>query len=211
MKEDDKDIIVQRYQNRLNKYGQDIKALASGVKERQRIRFNVLSEVGELNNCSVLDVGCGFADFFQYLIDEGIDVDYTGYDICPDFIEVCKNRYPDADFEVKDIQTDTIQHKFDYVISSQTFNNRLMYDDNESLIKDVIKRAFEISNIGIAIDMLTTYVDFREEHLYYYNPEMIFKFCKSITKRVALRHDYPLFEFAIYMYKDFESWGKNDC
>jgi len=206
MNKTDKGLIIKRYRERLAEYGEDIRALASGNKEGQLIRFQVLSEVGDLNNHSVLDLGCGFGDFYQYLKERGIRVNYAGYDICPDFIEICKTRFPDAQFEVKDIQTERVEQKFDYIVSSQTFNNKLVNEDNETLIRDIIKGAYELSNTGVALDMLSTYVDFREEHLYYYNPEEIFKFCKTITKRVTLRHDYPLFEFTVYLYKDFEGW-----
>lgn len=207
MNKTDKDLIIERYRERLARYGEDIKTLASGVKERQLMRFKVLCEIGDLNNHSILDVGCGFADFYQYLQERGLKVDYTGYDICPDFIEICGKKFPEARFEVKDIQVDPVDQKFDYVILSQTFNNRLVEEDNETLIKDVIRKAYDLSSVGVAIDMLSTYVEFKEEHLYYYNPEEIFRFCKTITKRVALRHDYPLFEFTMYLYKDFEGWA----
>ncbi|MFC1874502.1 class I SAM-dependent methyltransferase [Chloroflexota bacterium] len=202
----DKELIIKRYRERLAKHGQDVKALASGNIERQLVRFQVLSEVGDLNNHSVLDIGCGFADFYLYLKEKGVKVDYTGIDICPDFIEICQARFPEAQFEVKDIQTAPGKRKFDYVISSQTFNNHLTNEDNETMIRDIIKRAYELSNIGVAIDMISNYVDFKEEHLYYYSPEDIFRYCKAITKRVTLRHDYPLFEFTIYLYQDFKGW-----
>jgi len=202
----DKELIIKRYRERLARYGQGIKALASGNRERQLVRFQVLSEVGDLNHHSVLDLGCGFGDFYQYLKDKGINVKYTGYDICPELIQACEAKHPDGHFEVKDIQVDPVKEKFDYVISSQTFNNQLTNEDNETLIRDIINRAYELSNIGVAIDMISSHVDFREEHLHYYNPEDIFRYCKTITKRVALRHDYPLFEFTMYLYQDFESW-----
>ena len=203
----DMELIIKRYRERLGKYGQDVKALASGNRERQLIRFEVLSRVGDLNNHSVLDLGCGFADFYAYLKEKGLKPDYTGYDICPDLIKICKTRFPEAKFKTIDIQETPVKKKFDYVVSSQTFNNKLTKEDNETLIRDIIKRAYELSNIGIAIDMLSNYVDFREEHLHYYSPEDIFRFCKTITKRVALIHDYPLFEFTVYLYKDFKGWA----
>jgi hypothetical protein len=32
------------------------------------IRFGVLSQVGNMDRSSVLDLGCGFGDFFDYLL-----------------------------------------------------------------------------------------------------------------------------------------------
>ena len=206
MNQVDKELIVKRYRQRLAESGNDIQTLASGNRERQQIRFKILSEVGDLNDHSVLDLGCGFGDFYQHIKERGIRVEYTGYDICPDFVSICKTRFRDARFEVKDIQTDRINQNFDYIISSQTFNNKLVHEDNKAVMTDIIHKAYELANIGVAIDMLSTYVDFEEEHLYYYNPEEIFRFCKSVSKRVSLRNDYPLFEFTIYLYQDFQGW-----
>ena len=68
---------------------------------------------------------------------------------------------------------------------------------------------FNACSEGFAIDMLTSYVDYKEEHLYYYSPEQLFSYAKTLTKRVALRHDYPAYEFALLLHKDFCGWKEN--
>ncbi len=210
MDDRDKQTIVDRYSERLKKYGASIDTLASGNEERRKMRFNILSDIGIFNGASVLDVGCGFADFYQYLNDNGVDVNYTGYDINPDFIKLCKEKYPEADFAVRDIQVDKIEGEFDFIIVSQVYNNKLSFDNNELVIRDVIEKLYNLLSDrgGIAIDMLTNYVDFKEERLHYYSPEEIFKYAKTLTKRVVIRHDYPLYEFTLYLYKDFKGWKK---
>jgi len=207
MDKKDKQLINKRYNQRFNSYGSSIKTLSSGNIERQKIRFDIITQVGITNNSTVLDIGCGFADYYDYLKREGINIYYTGYDINSKFIKICKKRYPEALFEIADIQNMTPANKYDYVILSQVFNNKLLNDNNEEVIHDVIKKSYEICNRGVAIDMLSKYVDFMSDELYYYSPEEIFKFCKTLTKRVTLRHDYPLYEFMIYLYKDFKGWA----
>src|ERR1700678_4227144 len=123
----DKNEIVARYRERLTRHGQDIKALASGTPERREIRFGILAGVGNLEGCSILDLGCGFGDFYQYLREKDVHVNYTGYDICPDFVELASRQFPEAKFEVRDVQTQGIAERLDYIISSQTFNNRLQH------------------------------------------------------------------------------------
>jgi len=209
MNKDDKTNITRRYVDRLKQHGPGIQALASGTTERRATRFGVLSSIGDLHGASVLDLGCGLADFNAYLKERGIDVCYTGYDIIPEFIRLATDRYPDAHFELRDIQADGIPERFDYIVSSQTFNNRLVHEDNVQLMQDVMRLCYDACNKGVAIDMVTSYVDFRENHLFYYSPEDIFRYAKSLTKRVLLRHDYPQYEFAILLYKDFTGW-KND-
>jgi SAM-dependent methyltransferase len=208
MHPDDKKEIIKRYTDRLNVNGPNIKALASGVEERRQIRFQVLSEVGDLRSSSILDIGCGFGDFLNYLRENGFKGKYTGIDIVPEFIDICKDRFPEAEFKVMDFDEATINESYDYIICSQVFNNLLQHDDNYIIVENVIKKCYGIFNKGMAIDFLTNYVDFKEEHLFYFDPNRVFNFCKNLTKRVNLRHDYPLFEFTIYLYKDFSGWGK---
>ncbi|MFC1941567.1 hypothetical protein ACFLWL_04150 [Chloroflexota bacterium] len=88
----------------------------------------------------------------------------------------------------------------DYVVSSGIFNARL--SDNESFVRRMLKRCLELCNIGTALNMISNYVDYKQEDLYYYSPESIFTFCKTLTKRVSLRHDYMPFEFTVYLYED---------
>lgn len=208
MNDDDKAIIANRYRERLKQYGPDIRALASGTVERRAIRFGVLHSVGDLEGKSILDLGCGLGDFYASLLDQEIEVNYTGYDITEEFIELAGKRFPQAQFEVRDIQAQGIACKFDYIVSSQTFNNRLAHEDNTVVMQDVLRICYSACNFGVAVDMLTSYVDYREQHLFYYQPEEMFRYAKSLTKRVTLRHDYRAYEFALYLYKDTEEPGK---
>ena len=208
MNEEEKQRITNRYRERLQKLGPGIDALASGTTERRATRFGILSSLGNMQGASVLDIGCGLADFYAYILENGIEANYTGYDITEDFIQIAQERFPNGHFEVRDIQTQGIPTRFDYIVSSQTFNNRFMHDDNMQVMQDVLRIAYEACDKGLAVDMMTSYVDFKEDHLFYYQPEDIFRYAKSLTKRVMLRHDYPMFEFAIFLFKDFTGWRK---
>jgi SAM-dependent methyltransferase len=207
LKTETKQDIIDRYTSRLETFGPTIDALASGSAERQETRFNVLSDIGDLNGRTVLDLGCGLGDFYAFLQRRKISARYTGYDIVPGFIKHAEQKYRDADFEVRDIQENGIGGDFDYIVSSQVFNNRLSDGSNIKLVQEVLSLCYNSCNRGVALDMMVDYVDFKDDHLFYYKPEDIFSFCKSLTKRVALRNDYPLFEFSVYMYKDFIGWN----
>ena len=100
--------------------------------------------------------------------------------------------------------------ELDYIVSSQAFNNKFTHSDNWEVMKLVLAKCCRIAKKGVAIDMMSTYVDFYEDHLYYFDPAKVFEFCKTLTKRVTIRHDYPLFEFTIYIYPDFEGWRADE-
>jgi trans-aconitate methyltransferase len=200
--EADKKEIIERYEKRLGEFGHDVRTLASGTDEKQHTRYRALLDIGIRSGDSILDLGCGFGDFNIFLLDEGIEVNYTGYDIVPGLIDMARTMQPSAHFEVRDIQDNPPGEQFDWVVSSQAFNNRLKYEDNFELVKDVVSIAFRSCRNGLAIDMMGDYVDFIEDRLYYFNPEKAFSFAKSITSRVTLRHDYLPHEFCIYVFKD---------
>lgn len=210
MNSEDKQTIINRYENRLTRFGDDIRTLASGTKERQTTRFQVLQELGIVSGSSVLDLGCGLGDFYAFLSNCINGVDYTGYDISPKLIDVARHKFPDATFNVRDIQEDTSRKTFDYIVCSQVFNNILSYENNLEVAKEVISICYSKMNKGLAFDFLSDDVDYRDEGLCYYSANEVFSFCKSLSKRVCLRHDYPLFEFAVYVYPDFQGWSHSD-
>ena len=58
------------------------------------------------------------------------------------------------------------------------------------------------SRKGFAFNLLTSYVDWKEGHLYYADPLFFFDYCKKkFSGRVALLHDYPLWEWTMLIRK----------
>lgn len=207
----DKERIIERYNKRIAKFGNTIEALASGSDERRNMRFQVLMDCGIQKGDKILDLGCGFGDLYKFLRstfgDDGFE--YVGIDINPTIIEGAKERFPDVDFRVLDILEDKMEERFDYIVSTSSFNLKLSDTDNYTFAQKMFEKCYEYSNKGVAIDFLTEYVDFRSsEDAFYYSPERLFSIAKGITKCVMLRHDYPLFEFCVYLYQDFKGWAK---
>jgi ubiquinone/menaquinone biosynthesis C-methylase UbiE len=210
MELNEKKEIIKRYTDRFDRLGGVVEALGSGSDEHQAIRYKVLSEIADLGGQRVLDVGCGFGGFVDYCRHYGQPVTYTGIDIVPAFLEEASKRHPEEEFLEMDILDAPDDLEYDYVVSSQAFNNRFGESDNLNVIKKVISKCFRIAKKGVAFDMMSSHVDFREDHLYYFDPAEVFSFCKTLTKRVSLRHDYPLFEFCVYLYPDFTGWRKEN-
>lgn len=200
----DKEMIIERYNKKLKNNKKD-DILSTGSKVRRDIRFKVLTEIGDFRGKRILDLGCGIGDFYQYLQDHNIDCEYTGYDINQNIVQLAKERFPDINFEVKDILEEEFP-KFDYIVSTSSFNNRLEHIQNYDFVHRILKTCYNHieENGGIAIDFLVSYVDYKYDYAFYYEPERVFSLSKKITRRVMLRNDYPLFEFAIYLYKDIE-------
>ena len=68
MNSKDVNLYIERYNQRLDKFGYSPESLGwGGGKERQFVRFKALTEIGVEKHDSLLDVGCGFADLYEYL------------------------------------------------------------------------------------------------------------------------------------------------
>jgi SAM-dependent methyltransferase len=207
MKEKDKEWINQRYSDRIKGENFSYEALRSGPWERREMRFQILTEIGIKPGDSVLDLGCGYGDLYDYFQRINCPVDYTGFDINPDFIEMAKSKYPGVNFQVIDVINQEYPH-FDWVISTTCFNLKLKEQDNYEFVDELLSSVYTHAKKGVAIDFLTNYVDFETDHGFHYSPEKVFGLAKKYTKCVTLRHDYPIFEFCMYLFPDFTGWAK---
>lgn len=202
LSENEKSSVVARYLERYAQHGIHVDALKSGGAAKQLVRHMVHSSMFDLNNKHILDVGCGIGMFYEYLKSLPIQIaSYTGLDIVEPFLESNRIRFPEARFDKVDIFLDPLDgYSPDIVFMSQVFNNKYKDVDNEDIAKEAIRRFFSISKIGIAIDFMTSYVDYNEADLHYFSPEKMFSFAKTLTRTVALRHDYTQFEFTLFLY-----------
>lgn len=202
MKPSERQHVVDRYAERLGRLGPVVQALGWRDEEQQDLRFQVMVEgLRELDGASVLDIGCGFGDLYRYLKAGGHDVRYTGCDLSSDVLDVARARHPGVTFEVRDVlERPYPTRSFDYVCMSGIFNHCL--SDNDGFLHRMLAVSFESCAKGVAANMTTDYVDYQDAHLHYFNPEAVFCYGRTLTRRVALRHDYPLYEFTVFLYRD---------
>jgi len=196
--------ILRHYSSLFTKYGINPKSIGWS-NGRQLIRFNVINNIGKLDNSTILDVGCGFGDFYGFLKHKKIKTVYHGVDINEDFVKIAKKRYSNAKFEMRDIQKKRFTKKFDWVVAVGITNHASTY----AHLRGVIEEMFHICRKGVAIDFISNYVDYKNKEIFYSSPEKMFVFAKTLTKRVTLRHDYMPFEFSLYLFKDDRKNNKN--
>lgn len=198
----DREKIIARYDGRFKEYGIDIRTLNAGKGNKLKLQHTVHSSIGDLQNKTILDIGCGLASYYEFLKSRGLKVNYIGYDIVEPFIAVNLERFPEAHFEVRDISRDKIAHAADYAVMCQVFNNKYSSVSNDEVVKAAIAQAFAAVSTGVSIDLRTSYVNYKEPDTHYFSPEEMFSFAKSLTPFVNLRHDYLPFDFTLMLYKE---------
>lgn len=198
MKPADRDILHHYYDSKLKTYGHDTRSLG-WIPGARDVRFGALTSIGDLQNSSVLDVGCGFGDLYGYLARRGIKVDYTGVDINPDFIKIAREAYPDARFITADFEADDIGQEFDWTFAAGIFTIKI--SDNRRFIGNTLNKMFQVCNKGLAADLLSPSA-LGNDTYWQCPPEEALKFCRGLSRRVVLRADYMSNEFCVYIYKD---------
>jgi cyclopropane fatty-acyl-phospholipid synthase-like methyltransferase len=87
-----------------------------------RVLFN------HLTPCSVLELGCGNGDLYEYLRFDTADV-YKGVDFSPSMIDSFKKAHPGVDLECRDASSYSDDTKYDLIFS----NGVIQYFDDQML------------------------------------------------------------------------------
>jgi SAM-dependent methyltransferase len=205
MKKKDIEHYIERYSERLEKFGYSPETLGWGKSGRQEVRFSVLAELAIKNpESSVLDVGCGFGDLYFFLKSNGWRGHYTGIDIVPGLLEEGRKKYPEIDLRQIDITSEEhseVLSDFDFVISSGAFNAKLEEENNDDHIRIAIKNMLAHSLIAVSCDFMSTYVDFKHPVAWHTDPCFIFNLCKNFSKRVVINHSYMPYEFSVTIFR----------
>ncbi|NEO12169.1 MULTISPECIES: hypothetical protein [unclassified Moorena] len=100
--------LIDRYSQRLEKFGCDPRTLGWDSLQSQDLRFATACDSLKFKHKSVLDVRCGLADFYDYMIHQAqLSLSsYTGFDINPDLIRQCQHKFPSCNFSVVNILLD---------------------------------------------------------------------------------------------------------
>jgi len=197
-----KDEIVKDFFNKLvEKHGYSPKSLAYSGEKSQKIKFNIVTEVGIEDNCSVLDVGCGFGDYFNYLKQRGIkNVKYCGIDISNKIVDFAKEKNSLVNVIQGNVLDLSDDEKYDYVISLGF--NCVKTGSNWRTLTQVLDKMWKLSKKGIAYNAVSTFSEDSPRKIYFVSPAKVIDYIMTnLTYKVVFRHDYMPHDFTIFAYK----------
>ena len=197
-----KDEIIKDFFNKLvEKYGYSPKSLAYSGEKSQKIKFNIVTEVGIEDNCSVLDVGCGFGDYFNYLKQRGIkNVKYCGIDISNKIVDFAKEKNSLVNIIQGNVLDLSDDEKYDYVISLGF--NCVKTGTNWETLTQVLDKMWKLSKKGIAYNAVSTFSETSPRKIYFVSPAKVIDYIMTnLTYKVVFRHDYMPHDFTIFAYK----------
>ncbi|MBI4826999.1 MAG: class I SAM-dependent methyltransferase [Nitrospirae bacterium] len=200
MDELSKEYVISFYCNSLRMHG-DTPAAVKWTGPGQRLRFESLLHLNaDICGRKILDYGCGKGDFYQFLKEKGIAVDYAGFDINDEMVSLARRKFPQCRFEVFDIERDSLNEDFDYIFLCGVFNLKLegIYDT----VKNVLSKLFKHCRRALIFNALSSHEPRKDFELHYISPEDIYDFAAvNISPHVALRHNKGLYDFNLFIYK----------
>jgi SAM-dependent methyltransferase len=192
---------IRFYTERVRAYGLDIRSVDWGSRESQARRFSVLAELEDLQGRSVLDVGCGTGDLLAWLRAAGLSVSYTGLDITAAMVDASRARFPDAAFAIGDLHDPPpdLAAQYDVVVASGIFAYRR--HDAEAYIASTVSRMFARCRIAAMFNALSAWAVEPDETDTLVEPGWALGMCRTMTPRLAFRHDYLPNDFTVALYR----------
>jgi len=193
---------IKIYDKAIKKFGLSSSSVLWDDQQSQYFRFCELVKHLDLSSKkSILDVGCGNGELYKFLNFLGFRGTYVGSDINANLIKQAKKRFPAVEFHLVDIMEKKIARKFDYALMSGLFNVNV----NQSLewTQKFVKKMFSLSREAIAFNAISTYVNYKQDEMFYLSPEEMFAYCvKNLSPRVTLLHHNLPYNYTIIVYKN---------
>jgi len=176
------------------------KILGWTSKKAQQLRFETITSLASFNSTSVLDLGCGYGDFKQFLDHRFYDFDYIGLDQQPEFIAQAKERFSNSQntwFYTSDFTRCQLP-EVDIVVACGV----LSYRCNEpNFYMRSIQQFYESAKKTLILNMLDEDGFHSGPLLVSHNKEEIYKQCREFCKHVTLETGYLDNDFTIRMTK----------
>lgn len=152
-------------------------------------------------NAEVLDLGCGYGDFFGFLRANGHHGPFTGYDVSAAMIDHARRIHGAAEgctWKVGAVP----ERPADFAIASGIFNVKgdVSVSEWQAYMQATIDILAESGRLGFAFNVLSLASDpeRRRPNLYYADPCETLSYClKKFGRSVALLQDYGLYEFTL--------------
>ena len=202
--------IAEHYSQAFEKHGATPKGLDWDNQENLDKRYRVMYELikHSFDNQSLLDFGCGFGGFYNWL-SENSGINYHGIDINPDVIKIAQKIHHEAEFYQFDIHKSAPEYwyrvrNYDYIICNGTFTvkNTLTQEEMTNFMCSTLEKLWTKTNKGIAFNCMSKVLDFERDDLFHVSFDQLSQWVyDNLSSKFLIRQDYGLREFTMYVYK----------
>jgi SAM-dependent methyltransferase len=180
------------YKKVINKYGISPRGVHWNSQESQYKRFEVLTKFikEDISNCSILDAGCGFGEYYNYLYDNNLKPkEYIGIDCEEEMISLALKRFLNIEFYVNNILEDELLEA-DYYICSGAMN--ILTEEEVFLF---IERSYNSAKKGFIFNFL------KQDSFNNVSINSVLSFCKTLSKQINIKDNYLENDISIFLKK----------
>ena len=195
------------YQTMFDEHGYSVKSVGFGTEIYQDLRFKKLSGIfNEEDNITVHEIGFGLGHFYEYIKRNLPDrsIIYSGSEIMEDFYKHCSEMYPELKLHLRDVGSETVEDKYDYVVLNGVFNPKcdVRRGDWEKHVLNLLTKSFAMAEKGVAFSILSEFCDYYDKELYYCNTTKFLNYINdNLSRFVEYHQSYPLYEATFFIYK----------
>jgi SAM-dependent methyltransferase len=200
--------IVRHYESCLKAHGDTYRGVdwpnEADAQTRYRVMLEVINE-RPTAKVSLLDFGCGASHLYEYILRQQLaHIAYSGLDLSPAFINLSRTKFPAIPYYSLDILDDASLPDFDYIVMNGVFTEKreLTFDEMFRYFKDVVTQVFNKAKRAIALNVMSSHVDWERHDLFYLPLDTLAAFLtKQLTRDFVIRNDYGLYEYTAYIYR----------
>jgi SAM-dependent methyltransferase len=202
--------IVAYYEEQLALHGDTHLGVAWPKAEDVPVRHDVMLDVVRPEDAErtvrLLDLGCGASALYEHISERGIpNVDYTGLDLSPKFVELCRAKFPENEYHCVDVLEEAGSlPRFDYVVMNGvvTVKREVAFDEMLAYFERLVRAAFALAERGIAFNVMSKHVDWERDDLFHLPFDTLARFLTSeLSRDFVIRNDYGLYEYTAYVYR----------
>lgn len=180
------------YKKSIQDYGVSAQGVHWNSRYSQYRRFEIITkEISfDFKTSSFADVGCGFADYYTYILEKEFnDINYLGIDCEKEMIRISKDRFPNKTFLHSNALEDALPF-VDYYICSGALN---ILNKNE--VFKFIKNCFIHCNKAFIFNFL------EKDSFNKVKKKEIITYINTLTKKSKIINKYLENDCTVIMYK----------
>jgi SAM-dependent methyltransferase len=206
--------IVAHYEDCLALHGDNHRGVDWPRAEDVDVRYAVmlgLIEPDAPRPVTLLDFGCGAGHLLEYIRRRGFPgLEYHGLDLSDRFVSLCRRKFPGVPFFVADVLEDRLESfEFDYIAMNGVFTEKrsLAHETMWDYARAVLRRTWPTARRGLAFNVISKHVDWERDDLFHLPCDELIAFLKAeLSRHCVVRHDYGLFEYTTYVYREANRW-----
>ena len=194
---------LQPYQRAVKRHGADFRALLWASRRTQELRFDALVKLADPREMSVLDLGCGRADFYDFLVKRNVKPRrYVGIEGVRELAEAAEKKNPP---DARVIHADFVReprrmHVNADIIYCSGALNTIEADEFYA----TLRHAFAAAGSTLVFNFLSSSLLAGVNYLHWHNKREVMQFARTLTPHVEKLEGYIEGDCTIALRKDVE-------